>query len=93
MKLSVAYTAQLAAATAVGEEEVELADGGELRDLVALLCRRHGERFTELVCEPDGALRSTLLVILDGAQAVGERGSLALDGVEKVMLMTPIAGG
>lgn len=93
MKLMVDYTGQLASVAGVSEESVELGEGETLGSVVKRLAGIHGEKFAELVFGGEGRIRSTLLVVLDGEQAVGDKESLDLSGVRVLMLMTPIAGG
>jgi molybdopterin converting factor small subunit len=93
MNLSVDYTGQLASVAGVSEEKIELADGETLGSVVRRLAGIHGEKFSDLVFDGEGRLRSTLLVVLDGEQAMGDKESLGLSGVKVLMLMTPIAGG
>ena len=55
--------------------------------------RSHGAGYRDLILDAADRVRPTLLVVLDGVQASGEKETLPLDGVSDVMLMTPIAGG
>jgi molybdopterin converting factor small subunit len=91
--IQVIYTGQLAALAGCSEESVEVEAGSMLGPVVDGLAAKHGEGFRDLLCDEAGAMRATVLVALDGVQAQGDRGALLLDGVEEVMLMTPIAGG
>lgn len=93
MKLTMDYTGQLASVTGVAEERVEVEDGECLLDVLKARLAVHGEKFGELVFDDKGGVRSTLLVVLDGEQATGDKAYLSLEGVNVVMLMTPIAGG
>ncbi len=87
------YTGQLANAAGTPEVALDLPDGAVLRAGLDVLSSRHGSKWSELIFDDAGQIRSTLLVVLDGVQATGDKDSLALDGVVTVMLMTPIAGG
>jgi molybdopterin converting factor small subunit len=91
--INVIYTGQLAALAGCSEESIEVAEGATLGPVVDGLTARHGDGFRDLLRDEAGAMRTTVLVALDGEQAQGERGGLSLDGVSEVMLMTPIAGG
>ncbi len=93
MALTVSYTGQLSEATGVTEEAVQIAGGERLAGLIATLGEKHGEKFSELLLDDSGNLRSTVLVVLDGSQATGDLDSILLDDVQDLMLMTPIAGG
>lgn len=93
MKLTVDYTGQLASVAGVSEEQVELSGGETLGSVMKNLAESHGEKFSELVFDDEGRIRSTLLAALDGEQATGDKDNLELSGVRELMLMTPIAGG
>ena len=93
MTISITYTGQLAEAAGTAEESVDLNPGATLVTLLDTVTAKHGEKFTNLLRDDSGALRSTVLVALDGAQATGDRDSLSLDGVRELVFMTPIAGG
>jgi len=72
---------------------LQVADGETLGSVVGRLAKIHGEKFAELVFDGEGRIRSTLLVVLDGEQARGNKDNLEMAGVKGLMLMTPIAGG
>ena len=91
--MTIIYTGQLAATVGISEETIDLAVGTTLGPLIDQLVSKHGDAFANLLRNDEGDLRSTLLVILDGTQATGDRTSLSLDNVTELMLMTPIAGG
>ncbi|NOX98636.1 MAG: MoaD/ThiS family protein [Verrucomicrobia bacterium] len=93
MKLTVDYTGQLASVAGVSEDSVELSGGETLGSVLKNLAESHGEKFSELVFDDEGRIRSTLLAALDGEQATGDKDNLELSGVRELMLMTPIAGG
>ena len=91
--MTIIYTGQLAAIVGVSEDSTDLAVDTTLVQLVESLIDKHGDAFANLLRNDTGNLRSTLLVILDGTQATGDRASLSLDKVNELMFMTPIAGG
>ena len=93
MTLTVTYTGQLAEAAGTSEEELEIESGEKLRSVIDTLAERHGEKFSTLLRDDSGQVRSTVLVVLDGAQATGDKDDLPLKDVRDLMLMTPIAGG
>ena len=93
MKLTIDYTGQLASVAGVSEESIELNGGETLNSILKSLAENHGEKFSELVFNDEGKIRSTLLAALDGEQAAGNKDNLDLSEVEVLMLMTPIAGG
>lgn len=92
-QVTFSYTGQLAGAAGTPDETLALDDGASVGAALEVLASRYPARWRELVFEPSGKVRSTLLVVLDGVQAPGDKASIILDGVGSVMLMTPIAGG
>lgn len=93
-QVNFSYTGQLAAAAGVAEVVLDFSDDAvPLRRVLDELASRHGSKWGELIFDDAGQVRSTLLVIFDGAQVSGDKEDLTLDGVKSVMLMTPIAGG
>jgi len=93
MNVTFSYTGQLAAAAGTADETVEIPDDTALRPVLDQLAAKHGEKYAELIFDGDGKIRSTLLVVLDGEQATGDKETKNIEGVSTVMLMTPIAGG
>ena len=90
MSLTVQYTGQLANVVGVAEESVAASD---LKSALDQLVARHGDGYAKLVFDSEGEIRPSLLVVLDGEQAEGEKASIDLTNVKNLMLMTPIAGG
>ncbi len=93
MNITIQYTGQLATLTGTAEESLDISAGTTLAELIARLAAHHGSGFAELLQNREGKPRPSLLVILDGEQALGKLETLCLDGVKVLMLMTPIAGG
>ncbi len=93
MQITVQYTGQLANLAGAAQETLQVEEGTRLKPVVDRLAERHGPAYADLVLDSDGALRPSLLVVLDGEQAEGDKAQLTLDGVQTLMLMTPIAGG
>lgn len=93
-QVTFSYTGQLASAAGVTDETLDLpGDELGLRPALDVLGERHGDGWSELVFDDGGRIRATLLVVIDGVQAGGEKEGLSLEGAGNVMLMTPIAGG
>jgi len=93
MTLTIQYTGQLATEAGKSEETIDFPAGTLLAELVSELVDRHGRGYSKLLLNQEGKLRASLMVILDGEQAVGRLETMSLDGVKVLMLMTPIAGG
>lgn len=93
MEVKIQYTGQLANHAGLSEEVIEIPDSSTCRQLIDEVVKRHGAEFSDLILNSDGEIRPSTLIILDGEQAQGAPEALLLDGVDTVMLMTPIAGG
>ncbi len=93
MKVTFAYTGQLAGAAGTAEEEVELEVGTSLAAALAKLTASYGGKFAELLVDGSGATRSTLLVALNDEQVSGDYDEVTLTDGANLMVMTPIAGG
>ena len=93
MEIKIQYTGQLAGIAGTSEETVTIEEGATLKPIVEALAQQHGPEYDDLVFDSSGDLRPSLLVIVDGEQAEGDKTSLDLSSVNTVMLMTPIAGG
>jgi len=93
MKVSFAYTGQLAGAAGIAEEEIELEAGVSLADALTILTGQHGGKFADLVAAASGEPRSTLLVALNDEQVCDDYNEVKLEDGANLMLMTPIAGG
>lgn len=93
MRITFQYTGQLANVVGATEESVEISEDARLKPVIDELAERHGDAYSNLVFDSGGGLRPSLLVVVDGEQADGDKARLPLSGVNTVMLMTPIAGG
>jgi molybdopterin converting factor small subunit len=92
VNVTIQYRGQLATATGQSEAERELAADETLTHLIASLAEEHGAAFREIVLDAQGRQRRTLLVAIDGEQAVNFEAPIA-EGVREITLMPPIAGG
>jgi molybdopterin converting factor small subunit len=94
MNVRVQYTAQLRTAIGRGEEEVALAEGSSLADLLAHLAGLHGEQVRPHLLGDDGQPRASLLVVRNGEAISAREAAMArLQPNDVVTLMPPIAGG
>jgi len=93
MEVTFSYTGQLANLSGISEESVSLDSGSTLGAVVQNIADRHGRSFSDLILDEAGNFRRALLVIADGEQLDGERERFCLEGVNNIVLMTPIAGG
>ena len=92
MKVTVRYRGQLATAMGVASEEMELPQGSTPASLVREISARASDGFASLMVDGDGVPRRSLLVAIDGEQAV-DYDEVLCDEVREVVLMPPIAGG
>lgn len=92
MKVTIQLRGQLVAAGGADRFERDLAEGETLAGLIAALAGERGEAFREIVCDPGGAQRRTLLVAVDGEQALDFDAPIR-EGAREIALMPPIAGG
>lgn len=93
MEITVQYTGQLAGITGAPEEVIELSPGTPFKEVLTQLSAKHGPKYSDLILTSSGELRPSTLIIIDGEQQVGDPSGIVLDGVQTVLLMTPIAGG
>jgi molybdopterin converting factor small subunit len=92
MKITFTYFAQVRAAAGVETEPVELAGTPRLAEALAGLAERHGPDFRALVLDDAGAVRPSLLVLVNGQPAGGDGGRTLADG-DAVSLLSAVAGG
>ncbi|MGI9244592.1 MAG: MoaD/ThiS family protein, partial [Verrucomicrobiales bacterium] len=74
-------------------EEIDPRPGTTIGDLVLAAAARNGDEFARLVLDADGALRSSLLIALDGDQIQDPAETPLPDSARELTLLPPIAGG
>lgn len=92
MKITMSYRGQLALATGIQDEVVEIASGSTIGAVVRSVAGRHGAEFARFVIGDDGTVRNTLLIAVDGEQTRGEKEVIS-EAASEITLMPPIAGG
>ena len=92
MKITLRYTSQLATAAGTSEEDIEVADGIGLVELLGNLSKEHGPEFSKFVVNDDGTPVATLVVAVNDTQ-VDLRDDLSLEDESEVILITPMSGG
>ena len=92
MKITLRYTSQLATAAGTSEEDIEVADGIGLVELLGNLSIEHGPEFSKFVVNDDGTPVATLVVAVNDTQ-VDLRNDLSLEDNSEVILITPMSGG
>ena len=92
MKITLRYTSQLATAAGTSEEDIDVADGIGLVELLGNQSREHGPEFSKFVVNDDGNPVPTLVVAVNDTQ-VDLRDDLSLEDESEVILITPMSGG
>jgi MoaD family protein len=94
MKVRVQYTAQLRASVGRGEDELELAEGSSLADLLSHLASCWDRAAQVHILSDTGQPRLSLLLVVNGmAVAVSDSSKTNLRAGDVITLMPPIAGG
>ncbi|MDI9644689.1 MAG: MoaD/ThiS family protein [Candidatus Verstraetearchaeota archaeon] len=65
MRVKVSYLSILRDATGVKEEELQLAEGATVEDLIQALVEKYGERIKKLLT--DSVIEDGIMITLDGA--------------------------
>lgn len=92
MRIRLNYMSQLKTALGRTSDTAELPDGATVRALVERLVEQNRPELSELLCEPCGALRRSLVVCVGGRQVPLDHPAPLADG-DEVLLLTPISGG
>jgi molybdopterin converting factor small subunit len=92
MKITLRYTSQLATAAGTSEEDIDVADGIGLVELLGNLSIEHGPEFSKFVVNDDGNPVTTLVVAVNGTQ-VDLSKEVSLEAGSEVILITPMSGG
>lgn len=92
MKITVCYTGQLAAATGVSEEELDVVDGVTLGALLRQVATAHGDDVARHLFREGDEIQTGVLIVVDDRQ-VDRSAPLELSEGARVLLLTPIAGG
>ena len=95
MKVRVKFFAAIRELAAVKDETIDLQSNTAVRELIRILCERHGGDFTEYVIDPNtGAPRSHLQILVDGKNLSSLEGlETRLSDGDEVALMPPVGGG
>ena len=79
------------------EEDVSLPAGSTVRDLIEILCRKHGEALRDALFTVEGTLTANTILLLDGTNVQYSRGldtEIRADQALHVLLTTTaLAGG
>lgn len=80
-----------------GEESVSFRAGGTVRDLLNLLCERHGDGLRDALFTVEGTLIANALILLDGSNILNQKGlDTEIDSQRSLHVLlttTAMAGG
>ena len=79
------------------EEEISLPAGSKVRELVEILCQKHGEALRDALFTVEGTLTANTILLLDGTN-IQYRGGLAAEigadqALHVLLTTTALAGG
>lgn len=92
MTITLNYRGQLAAASGTASEQIEAEPSAPLLFVLESLAAGKGGEFAELLLEPSGGVRRTVLVAADGEQVVDLAAPLG-ESIREITLLPPISGG
>ncbi|MBI4258784.1 MAG: MoaD/ThiS family protein [Thaumarchaeota archaeon] len=96
MEVTVKYFGLIRSIVGKKEETFSLPDGSNVKLLFAKLIAKYGQRFSELVMDPDGELTSEAIVLLDGEDVRNkDRLETTLEGSKEahLVVVSPAALG
>ena len=92
MRITVQYTAQAKEAAGTATEQLDLADGKTVADLLAWLAQQHGDRLRALLMGGEGKPHGSVLLVV-GDEQVRPNDPRGLKDGDIVSILTPISGG
>ncbi|MEO6162819.1 MAG: MoaD/ThiS family protein [Candidatus Binatia bacterium] len=97
MRIKVFYFGLVRNVVKVSEETVTLPEGSTVRELVEILCQKHGAALRDAIFTADGTLGSSAMLVLDGINVLRRDGlATAITGGESMHVLlttTAMAGG
>lgn len=95
--IEIVYFGLVRNAVKPSEEKVTIAAGSTVRQLVEILCQRHGPALRDALFTADGTLGSSAMLILDGTNVLYRQGLETPIGGEQalhvLLTTTAMAGG
>ena len=91
MKLKITYSGQARSTAGCANEVVELPAAATLRELLAVIAARHGERMTSLLNVKERGTPAVLVFV--GEEQVTWDAPRPLNDGDEIMLVSPISGG
>jgi MoaD family protein len=92
MRIKLKYMGQLRSLTGKDSDQIECSQGASLTDLMTEASKKYDKRFAEIVMDETGAIRPSLIIIVDGVSADKDVTPNLSDG-DSITLLTAIAGG
>ena len=92
MKVTLNYMGQLRSLTGKDSDQIEYSQGACLADLITEASKKYDERFVNFVLDENGAIRPSLIIIIDGVSADKDVAPNLSDG-DTITLLTAISGG
>ncbi len=96
-KIRVLYFGLVRNVVKQGEEEIDLPVGSKVRDLLEILCERHGENLRDALFTVEKTLTANTVLLLDGTNVLYAQGLDTVIGNDQSMHVllttTALAGG
>lgn len=92
MKVTLKYMGQLRHLTGKDSEQLECSQGASLADVMIAASENYDTRFVNIVLDETGAIRPSLIVIINDETAAKDANPNLSDG-DTITLLTAIAGG
>jgi molybdopterin converting factor small subunit len=92
MHITIHYVAQIAGATGLHDESLELPPGATAADALATVHAAHQESLQRLVFAADGAVLPAVIVCLNNRQVQSLHDATLADG-DELLLFSAISGG
>ena len=96
MRVKVIFFGLIRRHVAGKNEEVDLADGATVADLIDTLTRKYGAEFREHLINPDGTVKSEVFITVDGLNVAAREGlatALAAGAESNIVLVGPVVTG
>jgi MoaD family protein len=94
MEITVHYFTILRELTGKRQEKIKMKEGSTVKDMLAVLVEKYGERFKRYVSPPKGKKGLQLVLLLNNQDITQLDGSkTTLHNGDTVSLILPIAGG
>ncbi len=92
MEITLKYMGQLRHLADKDSDQIECSQGASLTDLMTAASKKYDQRFVDIVLDATGAIRRSLIIIIDGVSADKDAPPNLSDG-DTITLLTAIAGG